>query len=157
MKLAATQLLEELRPAVSALTVLGGDEAAGAAQAGLEAHAEAVVVLLEGSAGPGATAAADAVLHLVYGGAQPDPQWWDSRLGRLVAAHASDALIPHSMAADILGVARGTVSTLVNRGALEAVEVEGAPRQLSRASVLRRKLALADDPRAAMWAARSKE
>lgn len=157
MKPAATQMIEALRPTLAALKILAGAEAAKAARAGLKAHAEDVVTVLEGKAGKKATATADAVIAAIYGTAEPEPAWWNTDLGQLVAAHASDTGITLTHASQILGVRPQTVSVLIKREVVTPIASEEGPRLVSRASVLERKRAMSTDPRSRTWAAKSQD
>lgn len=80
------------------------------------------------------------VLNVLWPHGDPEdhqPDWWRTPVGRLCARSLgrddTDA-VTHSVAAAMLGVARGTVGTLVTRGALERHPDGG----ITRASVLAR-------------------
>lgn len=90
---------------------------------------------------------ADAVVSVIWGSGRPAPTWWRSPLGRSCGAAVSvDVPLTQQEAAEILGVARGTVSTLLARGGSDLVTIDadhtrpGRPTstQLSLRSVLRR-------------------
>lgn len=66
-----------------------------------------------------------------------EADWWRTPLGRMCArslGHSDSAAVTYSAAAAMLGVARGTVSTLVSRGTLERHPDGG----ITRSSVLLR-------------------
>lgn len=66
-----------------------------------------------------------------------EADWWRSPLGRMCArslGHVASDAVTYSVAAAMLGVARGTVSTLASRGTLERHPDGG----ITRASVLLR-------------------
>ena len=157
MKPAAAQMIEALRPTLAALKILAGAEAAKAARAGLKAHAEDVVTVLEGKAGKKATTTADAAIAAIYGTDEPEPAWWGTDLGQLVAAHASDTGITLTHASQILGVRPQTVSVLIKREALAPIVPEQGPRLVSRASVLERKRTMSTDTRSRIWAAKPRD
>lgn len=73
----------------------------------------------------------------------PEPSWWRTPLGRMVArsvAHESTDAVTHAVAAAMLGVQRGTVGTMVHRGYLDRHPDGG----VTRASVLARLARLED-------------
>lgn len=54
------------------------------------------------------------VMALLWGQGDPDPDWWHTLLGRLLArplAREDTESVTHSVAAAMLGVTRGTVRT----------------------------------------------
>lgn len=157
MKPAAAQMIEALRPTLATLKVLGGAEAAKAAQAGLKAHADEVVTVLEGKNSKKATTTADAVIAALFGTAEPEPAWWGTALGELVAEHASDTGVTLTHASEILGVRPQTVSVLIKREVITPITSKEGPRLVSRASVLERKRAMSTDPRSRTWAAKSQD
>lgn len=57
----------------------------------------------------------------------PDDDWWTTPQGRLVASAVQTAgeTVTYARAARMLGIQRGTVSTLVQRGKLESVPGDG--------------------------------
>ena len=66
-----------------------------------------------------------------------EADWWRTPLGRMCArslGHSDSDAVTYSVAAAMLGVARGTVSTLVHRGTLDRHPDGG----VTRASVLAR-------------------
>lgn len=69
-----------------------------------------------------AISAATTIMHALHGTHDPDPDWWRSPLGRLCAnalAEESAEAITHQAAADMLGLARGTIAAMVHRGTLD--------------------------------------
>lgn len=69
-----------------------------------------------------ASATAAAIMHALHGTADPEPDWWRTPLGRLCAnalAAESNEAVTYQAAADMLGVVRGTVATMVSRGTLD--------------------------------------
>lgn len=71
----------------------------------------------------------------------PEPEWWRTPLGRLVARSVGrdDAAVTQSEAAAMLGVTRGTIAQLVSRGTLARHPAGG----VDRAAVLARMAMLA--------------
>lgn len=69
-----------------------------------------------------ATRAAQTVMNLLHGMHDPEPSWWRTPLGRLCAnalVTVTAEAITYQVAADMLGVARGTVGTMMHRGTLD--------------------------------------
>lgn len=140
----AKQLHDELQHALEPLGVLMGDQVQQQLSTALQGRSEAVLEALAGDAGE---SVAVAVLAVVWGSGEPPATWWRSPLGRLVGPRLPDAPVTHQVAADILGVKRGTVSQLASRpNGLATVDAPrpsgpGRPttsRQVSRRSVLER-------------------
>ena len=77
--------------------------------------------------------------------ADPEPEWWRTPLGRLVARSVGgeDASVTQAEAAAMLGVTRGTIAQLVSRGTL-ARHPDGG---VDRAAVIARMLARSAPPR----------
>lgn len=68
------------------------------------------------------TRTATDVMLALWGRDDPDDDWWRTPLGRRCAralAHDSTEAVTYERAARMLGLARGTVSTMVRRGALD--------------------------------------
>ncbi|MBF6333604.1 hypothetical protein [Nocardia transvalensis] len=69
--------------------------------------------------------------------ADPEPEWWRTPVGRLVArsvGREDSEAVTHHVAAAMLGVTRGTIAQLVHRGTLDRHPDGG----VTRASVLNR-------------------
>lgn len=84
------------------------------------------------------------VLEQVHRGWPRDPRWWRSDpVGSLVAWNLAEAqtiqpeTLTYQEAADVLGVARGTVATLVSRGTLDSVPGQGVKTQAVLARLTR--------------------
>lgn len=112
------QMVKELRDAWRVWALLGPDAHAVGTDA-LQSAAKALSEDLEGEEG---SRAAESVLGALWGRGEPTAEWWRSPLGRAVGlALVDDVPVTQQMAADILGVQRGTVGVLVKRGALDQV------------------------------------
>ncbi len=84
------------------------------------------------------------VLEQVHRGWPRDPRWWRSDpVGSLVAWNLAQAdrvrpeTLTYQEAADVLGVARGTVGTMVSRGTLDSVPGQGVKTQAVLARLTR--------------------
>ncbi|MGH9121802.1 MAG: hypothetical protein ACRDYC_07625 [Acidimicrobiales bacterium] len=78
------------------------------------------------------------LLEAIWGTGTPDGQWWHTPLGRTCAevlGYHDDGSVTQVVAAEMLGVARGTVARLVQRGTLATHPRLGG---VARASVFRR-------------------
>lgn len=105
----------------------------------LEARVDGLAERLVSELRADATAAdtATMIMHALHGVHDPDPSWWRTPLGRLCAnalAEESAEAVTHQVAADMLGLARGTVATMVHRGTLDRHPDGG----VLKASVLQR-------------------
>ena len=110
------QLVKELRDAWRVWALLGPDAHA----VGAEALQDAAKALSEGLEGE--ERVAESVLGALWGRGEPTAEWWRSPLGRAVGLKlVDDVPVTQQMAADILGVQRGTIGVLVKRGALDQV------------------------------------
>lgn len=81
--------------------------------------------------------AAETVVDVLSALGEPDPEWWQTPVGRLCArslGHDDAEAVTRSMAAAMLGVHPGTVAQLVHRGTLERHPDGG----IRRSSVLAR-------------------
>lgn len=149
------QLVDELQRAVEPLGVLVGELVQHEVAQALQSRCEDV---LEALRGEGGKATAVAIMAVVWGSGEPPALWWRTPLGRLIGPLLPDAPITHQVAADILGVKRGTVGELVKRTALATVDAPrpsgpGRPtttRQVSRSSVLERLDRLCTPPHTTM-------
>lgn len=77
------------------------------------------------------------LLNLLWPGGDPPHDWWRTPVGRMCArslGQADSDAVTHAVAAAMLGIARGTVGTLVTRGKLDRHPDGG----ITRASVLNR-------------------
>lgn len=70
------------------------------------------------------------ILYLTHGHQDPDPAWWSTPLGRACGAALGqdDVTLSYSQAGAILGVTKGTIGKLVERGTLPRHPDGGIPR-----------------------------
>ncbi len=86
------------------------------------------------------------LMHAIHGRAEPEDTWWHTPLGTACAralAPESQESLTHARAAAMLGITRGAIPTMLERGYLDRHPDGG----VLRASVLRR-LARGSDPTA---------
>ena len=116
---ASAQLTDELGAiAVSLAALLGADLAALLTSRAQDAADRLTAQLT----GPDADATAADLLSVLWPHSDPDPTWWASPLGLLIApwwaaTHAEEGWT-RAQAAAVLGVTAGTVATLTSRGTL---------------------------------------
>lgn len=117
------QLVDELGARVYNMAVLDGPDAAIEAPERVEWIAGKVAgPLCSDDDNEAAQTVIDLMCALWPDGCEPPAEWWRTPVGRMVARSIGrdDAeAVTHSVAAAMLGVARGTVSTLVHRGTLD--------------------------------------
>lgn len=143
---AAAQLAAELGGAARALTDILGTDLAEIVEQRLDGRCALLAAEL---ASDDDHLAAEATLSVMCArwpdGTEPPPQWWRTPVGRLVARSAgrddTDA-VSHSVAAAMLGVARGTVAQMMSRAGRGLGGSGGLERHpdggITRASVLAR-------------------
>lgn len=139
---AAEQLCEDVhaRVVVPVAGLLGTDLEA-ILRVRVDEAADRIVAELSDADAAAAAGTAHDLVFVLWGESDPEPQWWQSPLGRLVAGALSDRAdkLTHAQAARMLGVTRGTVATLVHRGTLErhpdgGVLASAVMRRLSRSA-----------------------
>lgn len=120
------QLAKELRAAWRVWGTLIGYELKKAGQDAIQQRSAALYDELRSEDG---SMAAEAVLAALWGRGEPSAEWWRSPLGVLVGlALKREVAVTQQMAADILGVKRGTVGVLVRRGGDNGLAQVAAPR-----------------------------
>lgn len=125
------QLVEDLSPALEAVAQLLGLDLAELLTL---AETRARGILAEVAADPGG---AIALATLLWGNGEPPADWWRTPLGLVMAQavqYDDTTDLTQQHAADILGVARGSVAQMLARGTLARSPRGG----VARASVLHR-------------------
>lgn len=124
VSLVADQLAEALAERLTPILALGGPD--GYAQA--DEIADRLARLTAGPlCSPDPRERAQTVIDLASAldlGPDTDPEWWGTAPGRLVAGSlagddGTGERVTHRVAADMLGLARGTIATMVDRGTLD--------------------------------------
>lgn len=131
------QLRDELHRRQYPLAVLVGADEALDWPARLVAHAARLAAQLCSDDDDLAAETVIDVMHALFPTDEPEPEWWQTPVGRVVArsVDADDTeAVTHSVAAAMLGVARGTVGALVHQGRLDRHPDGG----VLRSSVLQR-------------------
>lgn len=137
---AAEQLADDIHARIiAALTSLGWSDLAELARTRVDQAAERLAWQLTQDADDHLAAQTVIDLTGVLWDLDPDPDWWRTPVGRLVARSIgrddTEAVTQHQAAA-MLGVTRGTIAQLVARGTLDRHPDGG----VLRASVLQRLL-----------------
>lgn len=154
---AATQCRDEIFAVVRSLADLGLDRHLGhpegtdpewGKKAGLAGPTAAIVAELVSEDAKAASRTYEALMRLLWPHQAPEqagrPDWWSTPLGKLCARQAvnDDTVgVSTATAAAMLGVTKGTVAQMVNRGNLDRHAGGGAgptATGVSRAGVLRR-------------------
>ena len=139
----AGQLRDELHARADPLAVLAGPDAVAALDT--DRVADRVAAQLAGAiAADDDRLLAEIVIDLMaalWPTGDPPPEWWQSPVGRACAHSIGDAdhadSVTHSVAAGMLGLARGSIGPMVARGDLErgddgGVTVASIKRRLIR-------------------------
>lgn len=116
------QLRDELGRCAYPLAVLAGPDEALDWPARLNARVDGIALALLSPDDDEAAEMAVDVMAALWPRTDPDPSWWQTPLGRVLARSvgADDVeAVTHSVAAAMLGVTRGTIAQLVHRGALD--------------------------------------
>ncbi|MCB1290778.1 MAG: hypothetical protein KDB45_04510 [Mycobacterium sp.] len=124
---------------VDALSAVGWTDLADLARARIWATAERLAAQLDPSdEHVAAQTVIDCAGHLWP--VDPEPEWWRTPLGRLVALSVGreDAAVTQAEAAAMLGVTRGTIAQLVSRGTLARHRDGGVDRAAVFARMLTR-------------------
>ena len=131
---ALDQLAEEVGARLHALAVLGGAHSVAEAPVDARTLAEHVWPMLTSPDERESAQAAADIMCALWPDATPD-EWWSTPLGRLIAGTITGGMdtVTHDTAAKMLGVARGTVGTLVSRGKLDRID-----GKILRSSVMQR-------------------
>jgi hypothetical protein len=121
---AVAQLIDEIGAIATAMAALLGPDLVTVLTDRADQTAPRLVAELA-DGGLGDETAAD-VLALLWPHSDPDPAWWRTPLGLLIAphwaGHQDDAGWTQAEAAEALGVTRGTVAQLIARGTLDRAE-----------------------------------
>lgn len=135
------QLCDEVDARLVALAPFVGVDTSIELAALLEARCRSIVAQLCGDDDRLAAGSCVSIMCVLWSTGDPEdsgnPQWWRTPLGQACARSLgrTDAeAVTHSVAAAMLGVAKGTVSTMVSRGTLDRHPDGG----VLRASVLQR-------------------
>jgi len=132
------QLADELGAAIYPLAVLAGPEAAVRWPRAIAVVAPVLAAqLVQDDDDRLAAQTTIDVMAALFPRGEPDPAWWSTPLGRMVArsvGHDDSEAVTQSVAAAMLGVTRGTVAQLVHRGTLDRHPDGG----VLRSSVMRR-------------------
>lgn len=119
---ALAQLAEELGQRLHSLSLLAGLDDVGDPWATADLMAARTIgPLCSDDDTESAQAVIDVMWALWPSTCEPPDEWWRTPLGRIVARSIAtdDESVTYAAAAAMLGVARGTVSTMVSRGTLD--------------------------------------